>query len=166
MIDVDTFITILYVMIDDFCQQHLPPEQKRPGPQASLSRSEVVTLALFGQWAEFKSERGFYRFAQHHLREAFPTLPDRGQLNRLMRAHHEAIVAFGNFLLMQAPQVHGLYELVDSTAAPTRDARRRGGGWLAGQADIGWSNRLGWYEGFHTNLRSKAQFEDEGNSSW
>jgi hypothetical protein len=32
---------------------------------------------------------------------------------------------------------------------PTRDAKRRGRGWLAGQADIGWSNRLGWYEGFH-----------------
>lgn len=149
MIDVDTFITILYVMIDDFCQQKLAVEPKRPGPKASLSRSEVVTLAVFGQWAEFKSERGFYRFAQRHLRGAFPTLPDRGQLNRLVRAHHEAIVAFGNFLLMQVPQARGIYELVDSTAAPTRDARRRGAGWLTGQADIGWSNRLGWYEGFH-----------------
>ncbi len=31
---------------------------------------------------------------------------------------------------------------------PVRDAKRRGAGWLAGQADIGWSNSLGWYEGF------------------
>lgn len=29
---------------------------------------------------------------------------------------------------------------------------RRGPGWLAGQADIGWRNRLGWYEGFHLLL--------------
>jgi hypothetical protein len=29
-----------------------------------------------------------------------------------------------------------------------RDAKRRGAGWLAGYAHIGWSNRLGWYEGF------------------
>src|ERR671932_2428458 len=29
-----------------------------------------------------------------------------------------------------------------------RDAKRRGSGWLAGLADIGWSNCLGWYEGF------------------
>lgn len=41
------------------------------------------------------------------------------------------------------------YEALDSAAVPTRDAKRRGNGWLAGQADIGWSNRLGWYEGFH-----------------
>ncbi len=31
---------------------------------------------------------------------------------------------------------------------PVRDAKRRGNGWLAGYADIGWSNSLGWYEGF------------------
>lgn len=30
---------------------------------------------------------------------------------------------------------------------PTRNAKRRGDGWLDGQADIGWSNNLGWYEG-------------------
>ena len=35
---------------------------------------------------------------------------------------------------------------------PTRDAKRRGAGWLPGLADIGWSNRLGWYEGFHLLL--------------
>jgi hypothetical protein len=32
---------------------------------------------------------------------------------------------------------------------PIRDAKRRGASWLPGLADIGWSNRLGWYEGFH-----------------
>src|SRR5215213_6155126 len=29
-----------------------------------------------------------------------------------------------------------------------RDTKCRGEGWLAGRADIGWSNSLGWYEGF------------------
>jgi len=40
------------------------------------------------------------------------------------------------------------YEALDSSAMPVRDAKRRGAGWLAGLADIGWSNTLGWYEGF------------------
>ncbi len=74
MVDVDTFLTTLYVMVDDFCTTSLPPEP-HPGPQAALSRSEVVTLALFGQWQRFGSERGFYRYAQRHLRPAFPQLP-------------------------------------------------------------------------------------------
>ena len=41
------------------------------------------------------------------------------------------------------------YEALDtSSAMPVRDAKRRGEGWLAGLSDIGWSNSLGWYEGF------------------
>jgi hypothetical protein len=33
----------------------------------------------------------------------------------------------------------GPYEALDSAAMPVRDAERRGTGWLAAQADIGWS---------------------------
>ena len=84
MVDVDTFLTTLYVMVDDFCKTSLPSEP-RPGHQAALSRSEVVTLALFGQWQSFGSERGFCRYAQHHLRAAFPQLPSREQYNRQVR---------------------------------------------------------------------------------
>ena len=148
MVDMDTFLPFLYVMVDDFCKASWPPES-RPGPQAALSRSEVVTLAMFGQWQGFGSERGFYRFAQRHLRTAFPQLPTREQLNRQMRQHHEAVVAFFRFLVQRLVAQHCVYEALDSAGVPTRDAKRRGAGWLPGLADIGWSNRLGWYEGFH-----------------
>lgn len=149
MIDVDTFITIVYVMSDDFCQSQQPPEAPRPGPPAALSRSEVVTLALLGQWANFPSERAFYRYAQRHLRSAFPTLPARSQFNRLQRRYAEAITAFGLSIVAQSHAQQCLYERLDSSGIATRDSKRRGDGWLAGQADIGWSNRVGWYEGFH-----------------
>lgn len=147
--DTDTFLTTLYVMIDDFDQGQMAPPPPRPGPAASLSRSEVVALALFGQWACFPSERAFYRYALRHLRPAFPRLPARAQFNRLQRQHREAIVAFGLHLAQGLLSPDDAYEALDSAAVPTRDAKRRGRGWLAGQADIGWSNRLGWYEGFH-----------------
>ncbi len=153
--DQNTFLTTLYVMIDDFCQSHGFKEKHRPGPAASLSCSEVVTLAVFGQWAQFPSERAFYRYALSHLRTAFPTLPEREQFNRLQRQQRDVIVAFSLSLVdqMQAPCC--LYEALDSSGIPTRDAKRRGTGWLAGQADIGWSNRIGWYEG--ASLVASAQ---------
>ena len=72
MVDVDTFLTPLYVIVDDFCKISLPVETP-PGPHAALTRSEVVTLAIFGQWQGCGSERGFYRYARRHLRTAFPT---------------------------------------------------------------------------------------------
>jgi hypothetical protein len=49
--------------------------------------------------------------------------------------------------LLAAPRC--AYEALDSSGGPTRDGKRRGAGWLPGLADIGWSNRLGWYEGVH-----------------
>jgi hypothetical protein len=149
MMDQDTFLTTLYVMIDDFCQCEGLHEKHRPGPPASLSCSEVVTLAVFGQWAQFPSERAFYRYAWGHLRSAFPALPDREQFNRLQRHYRDTIVAFSLFLVQQMQAQQCLYEALDSSGIPTRDAKRRGTGWLAGQVDIGWSNRIGWYEGFH-----------------
>jgi hypothetical protein len=147
MIDMDTFLLTLYVMVDDFCKSHLPPV-KRPGPRASLSRGEVITLAIFGQWYRFRGQRDFYRYAQQKLRPSFPTLPNRSQFNRLVRNHRDSIVAFCLYLseTLEARQV--LYEILDTSGVPVRNVKRRGRGWLAGLANIGWCTRLGWFNGF------------------
>jgi hypothetical protein len=150
MVDVDTFLTTLYVMVEDFCHSHLPtsPTAKKPGPQASLCAREVITLAIFARWGRFSSERDFYRYARSCLCSAFPTLPDRSQFNRLVRYHTELIECFVVHLVAVLDGQRYPYEALDSSAMPTRDCKRRGHGWMAGQADIGWSNSLGWYEGF------------------
>jgi len=146
MLDVDTFLTALYVIVDDFCHSHRL--KKRPGPEASLSESEILTLAIFARFSRFASERDFYRYAKSNLRGAFPTLPDRSQFNRCVRSHARLLeeVALHLVRMMKAKRCH--YEVLDASAMPIRDAKRRGEGWLAGYADIGWSNSLGWYEGF------------------
>ena len=146
MLDVDTFLTTLYVTVDDFCQLH--PPKRKPGPEAALCASEVITLAIFARWSRFSSERDFYRYAEGHLRGAFPTLPDRSQFNRLVRSCAQTIEKMALHLarIMEGPQPP--YQALDASAMPVRDAKRRGYGWLAGRADIGWSNSLGWYEGF------------------
>jgi hypothetical protein len=146
MLDVDTFLTTLYVMVDDFCQS-LSPTHK-PGPQASLCASEVITLAIFARWGRFSSERDFYRYATTRLCGAFPTLPDRSQFNRLVRFYTEAIEKMALHLARIMEDSQPPYQALDASAMPVRDAKRRGHGWLAGRADIGWSNSLGWYEGF------------------
>lgn len=151
MLDYETFLTELYVMVDDFCKSKIEI-RKRTGPPASLSVSEIVTLAIAGQWGRFESERGFYRYLWTHFRSAFPGLPHRTQLNRLMRAHQETIIAFVHFLVRQMAATQVAYEALDASAVPTRDINRRGRGWLPGLANYGKSNRLGFYEGFHLLL--------------
>src|SRR5262245_8226768 len=146
MIDVDTVLTTLYVLVDEYDKAHRPPSDlpTRSGPAPSLSRSEVVTLGIFAQWARFGSERAFYRYATRHLRAAFPCLPVRRQFNRLVRRAQNRLVAVGQWVAKQLCAPPQPYEVLDSTAVVTRNAKRRGDGWLVGQADVGWSNRLGW----------------------
>ena len=146
MYDVDTFLTVLYVTVDDFSKRQ-PAPALQPGPAAALSQSEVITLALFSQWRAFESERAFYRYACRRLLSAFPTLPARSQFNRLVRRHHDAIVAFALALGQQISMPSVGYEVVDSMGVPVRNAKRRGRGWLAGQAALGWCNRVGWFMG-------------------
>ena len=74
MLDVDTFLTILYVIVDDLCQPHAS-EQRRPGPPASLSESEVIALSIFARWSRFSSERDFYRYATGTSASSIPYSP-------------------------------------------------------------------------------------------
>jgi len=115
----------------------------------SKRQHEGFPQANSGQRMPQVASTAFYRYAVCHLRPAFPTLPEREQFNRLERQYRHAIVAFSLFLVQQMQAQRCLYEALDSSGIPTRDANRRGTGWLAGQAAIGWSNRIGCYEGFH-----------------
>jgi len=137
MLDVDTFLTALYVIVDDFC--HSQPPKKRPGPKASLSDSEVVTLATFARWGRLCGERDFYRYARKHLHDAFPTLPDRSQFNRLVRScvsHRGGCTAPGTYAKCpsKCPRrrlLRGFGHL--GHARSRREAQRRGMAcWLRG----------------------------------
>ena len=163
MVEPDTILTAHYVMVDDLFKAALTPE-KKPGPKASLTSSEVVTLAIFGQWTRFGSERDFHRYAKYRLPAAIPALPYRGQFNRT-QLHPGAVITRPSLPsscpdgigVMQAQ--HCPYQALDSSGVPTRDAKRRAAGWLPGQAEIGWprSDRGGWYEGFHLLISVNPQ---------
>jgi hypothetical protein len=117
MLDVDTFLTALYVIVDDSCQSRRP-QQRRPGPEASLSAGEVIALSIFARWSRFASERDFYRYAKSHLRGAFPTLPDRSQFNRLVRFHAEAIEEIALHLGQIVKGDRFSHQALDASAMP------------------------------------------------
>lgn len=148
MLTPDVFLIALYVVADDFCKAHYSPPI-RTGSAASLSASEVLALSIFGQWGVFLSERAFYRYAHTHLRPFFPKLPHRAQFNRLLRQHRTLVVRFFLHLAELLDASRAPFHALDSSGIATRNLKRRGEGWLPGQADIGWSNRRGWYEGLH-----------------
>ena len=52
MLDPNTFLTLLYVLVDDFCksQEEEAPPPRPLGRPPALSDSEVITLLGFSQW--------------------------------------------------------------------------------------------------------------------
>src|SRR3990172_12998111 len=96
--DPDTFLTTVYVTVDDYCKAHVIDWPVSPGPAPSLSVSEVLTLSLLSRWARFGSDRDFYAYADRHWRAAFPNLPDRSRFNRLLRAGGPGGIGVRQFL--------------------------------------------------------------------
>jgi hypothetical protein len=144
MVDPHTFLTALYTLVDDLVAGL--PGVRHPGPAAALMTSEVVTLALYGQWARFRGERALYRHARRSPRGAGTRLPDRGQYNRQPRRAYDAIAAVGQHLAWLCDAGSCPYEALDSMGMVTRNSKRRGRGWLAGVTQTGWCNRLGFFD--------------------
>jgi hypothetical protein len=86
IVDLDSFLVSLYVLVDDWWKLNHTSEQPKTGRPALLSDPEVLTLAILAQWPRLRSERGFWRFAWAHLRSYFPTLCSQSQFNRRIRA--------------------------------------------------------------------------------
>ena len=85
LLDLDSFLVSLYVLVDDWWQGRHQPAARRRGRPALLTESEILTLAVLAQWPRWRSERDFWRFASAHLRGYFPNLVSQGQLNRRIR---------------------------------------------------------------------------------
>ncbi len=134
-LDLETFLTTLYVMVDDLFQQHVRPKipvHGRPTPQ--LADSEVLCLGLAAQWRSgvpWKSERGFLRYAHKHLRHLFPGLTTQSAFNRRLRN------LWGAFLLLEQAVAQELgtpddFEIFDGVPVPVaRGARSFHPGWFA-----------------------------------
>lgn len=150
MLSYDTFLTAVYVEVDDFCKAHpalLAALLAKPGEATALTPSETATLSIFGQWARFRTERDFYRFAEQTLRPLFPGLPARPQFNRAQRRYAPLTTAFFQHLARLLGARQSAYEVLDRTGLRVRASGRRGGEWLHGQANKGWCSRLGYFHG-------------------
>ena len=79
--DMDTFLTTLYVLVDDWYTEGIAGYKgQHCGAKEQMSDSEVLTVALAGQWqvgTAWRSERGVVRYMQQQGRGWFPTMLGR-----------------------------------------------------------------------------------------
>jgi hypothetical protein len=161
MMDLDSFLVSLYVLVDDWWKaDHPSTAPRKPGRPALLSESEVLTLAILAQWPRFRSERDFWRFAWAHLRPYFPMLCSQGQLNRRIRALEPKMRALQRSFAEELSELSELsepsaaYRVMDTTLVPAmvrvRASRK---GLFCGQASFGRSaSKTEWVYGFKVAL--------------
>ena len=152
--DLDSFLTSLYVSIDDWWQAHHLLTARKLGRPALLADSEVLTLAILAQWPRFRGERDFWRFASAHLRGYFPDLCSQSQFNRRVRALEPEMRALQQAFAGELIEPSSVYRVLDTSLIPAivrvRACRK---GLFAGQASFGRNaSKTEWIYGFKVAL--------------
>lgn len=153
-IDLDTFITTLYVLIDDWYTAEMAEKMKRhAGAPLKMSDSEVLTVALAGQWdvgVPWQTERSLVRYMNTHGRHWFPQMLQRSAFNERVRSLWAAVVVLQQEVAGWLQTVWEGYEVVDCVPLPAcslAQAKQARGHWLYwGQKGHG-GTRGGWYWG-------------------
>lgn len=153
--DLDSFLVSLYVLTENWRKAAHSPDAPGVGRPSLISDAEILTLAILAQWPRFRSERDFWRFANAHLREYFPTLPSQSQFNRRVRALEGEMAALQNHLSGLLAEEGAVYHVLDTTLIPAvvrvRACRKKG--LFAGQATFGrCTSKTEWVYGFKVGL--------------
>lgn len=120
--DLETFFTRLYVLVDDWYKaEGWILMQRHRGPALQLSDSEVLTIAIAGQWragVPWTSERSLVRYLLVHGRHWFPHMLERSAFNARVKQLWRALVCLQQRLADWMETGRSAYEVVDCLPLP------------------------------------------------
>ena len=135
--DLETLLTVVYVLVDDWYKEYIAPHKpQRGGAVGRLSDSEVLTIALVGQWrvgVPWQSERGLVRYMNKHGRKLFPDMIERSAFNERVRYLWAVLVRLQQIMANLLTSTDELYECVDCQPLPaysSAQASKEKGHWL------------------------------------
>ncbi|WP_414756756.1 IS982 family transposase [Anabaena sp. CCY 9910] len=139
-INFGTLLTTIFVLVDDWYQKRLKSTTAlKPGVKASMSDSEIMTLALVMDYLPFPGETQFLGFIRANYREWFPNLLDQSQFNRRLRKLDGMLEQLRRSWVEQLLAPEEKYFLLDTKPLPVlglkRDKRHSD---FAGNATPGW----------------------------
>ncbi len=154
--DLDTFVTALYVTIDDALRMRPELRQRRPrvGLAPRISDAELSTLAVLQALLGFTSETRFLRHAVVHLKAWFPYIPHQSGYNKRLRKAQGQLRAVIRLLARNTEHFDDDTWVIDST--PVECGRSRPTALrsdLAGWASYGYcASRSRWFWGLRLHL--------------
>ena len=129
----DTLLTGLYVLADDFL-----PRRQGPGRPPRITDPELICLAVAQVLLDCPGDRRFLALARWRLSHLFSYLPKQSGYNKRVRALAPQIVRLLNWIVFSSPSFCDRVRLLDSTPVPcgqSRETARRSE--LAGHAAYG-----------------------------
>jgi len=132
--DLDTLLTAIYVLVDDFL-----PRRTGPGRPPRISDAELITLAVAQVFMGLPNDRQFLALAAYRLGHLFPYLPQQPGYNKRLRKLLPEIARAINYLAFNSPGFCDSLRLLDSTPVPcgaSRETARRSE--FAGHAGYGY----------------------------
>jgi hypothetical protein len=121
-IDVDTFLTVVYCVCDEAYQREIAPQVRpRPGARPKLADSEVLALAVLGQWHGHRCERCFLGYVRREWGAYFPRLISQSAFNRRVRHLWAALCVLGPAVAREVSRYLGrapTYRVWDGVPVP------------------------------------------------
>ncbi len=151
--NLDTFMTLLYVWIDDWYKSEMVEQiQRKHGHEPRMSDSELLTVALAGQWrcgVPWQSERGVVRYMLEHGRQWFPQMLERSRFNERVRYLWAVIIKLQQALTEVLSVMESAYEVADCLPLPSCSNAQslKSGHWLWWGTRGHGGTQGGWYWG-------------------
>lgn len=114
------FITVIFVIIDDLYNEHIPNSIKnRPHKDlAILSDSEIMTISIIGELLSIDSERAWVSYVNKNLKDLFPKMYKRSRFNRTRRNLLSVIQEISKKLNLMVSSFSSENRIVDSFPLP------------------------------------------------
>ena len=118
--DIKDFFTLVYVLIDDLYNEHIPEaiKNRRNKATAILSDSEIITITIVGELLTIASEKAWHSFVSRNYRDLFPRMCERSRFNRTKRNLVSAIDELRNRLNAYINASNSEYRIIDSFPLP------------------------------------------------
>ena len=124
-IDVETLMVIIFVLVDDWYQSEGKAFKSNvPGTKATMSDSEILTLALMMDYLPFPGESQFMGFIRANYYSWFPKLLDRSQFNRRLRKLGPMLEFLRRRWVEQLGGLNAVSMLIDTKPIPVMGYRR------------------------------------------
>ena len=124
-IDFPTLLTTIFVIVDDWYQNHLHLNQViKPGAKERLTDSEILTLTLVMDYLPFPGETQFLGFIRANYQQWFPNLLGQSQFNRRLRRMDGMLEQLGRSWVDRLGGTSERHLIIDTKPIPVLGLKR------------------------------------------